>query len=29
MVVVEDFESQLVSADDDANTPFKEHEKNL
>jgi hypothetical protein len=30
MVVVEDFEFQLVSAaDDDANTPFKEHEKNL
>ena len=29
MVVFEDFEFQLVSAEDDANTPFKEHEKNL
>ncbi|MGK3753201.1 MAG: hypothetical protein ACI8RD_005508 [Bacillariaceae sp.] len=29
MVVLKDFEFQLVSADDDANTPFKEHEKNL
>jgi hypothetical protein len=29
MVVLEDFEFQLVLADDDASTPFKEHEKNL
>ena len=29
MVVVDDFEFQLVSADGDANTPFMEHENNL